>query len=134
MPGDPNSPIVECNNCGKRAMWDQEVVDGLLVKHLPRGWSMVKNTYSGDVYFDSARCEKVWCNTREYKAPIPPQIAGAKAEVEAAKNPRRRGWPRVCECGLGPFKNKLAMAAHIRSRRHADQVAAAKSDKQLVGV
>lgn len=122
------SPIVECNNCGTKKMWTNEERKGLLVKVLPLGWSMLRHTYSGDVYFCSAKCQEVWCSTREWRAPMPAEIVEAKALAEAPK--RHNQWPRTCECGMGPY-NKRGYSVHLRHHFHVDRMALKAQDIQI---
>ncbi len=111
------SPIIECANCGTRDKWTFEQRAGVTVKIMPKGWSHIPNTYSGDVYFHSASCEKVWCK-RDYKAPDPiAVVAAAKAEEVDPSDPRKF----ICQCGLSV--NRRGRYGHMKSVNHQRRMA-----------
>tara|TARA_R110000751_G_scaffold307027_2_gene427104 strand:- start:185 stop:634 length:450 start_codon:yes stop_codon:yes gene_type:complete len=120
----PNKDVfVECDNCGGKAMWVNEVAGTVLVKVLPKGWTKVGNTYNGDVFFDRPSCEQVWTSTREYKAPLSPilldqaeasQLKDAMTDDVSVRSQDREG---MCACGVGPYSRK-GMIGHMRSHVH----------------
>lgn len=117
-----HDPILECANCGTRAMWGESFADSVRTKIMPRGWSKIENTFYGTAYFHSTTCETVWCSKHEYQAPIPTRIIDAPPEP--TELPTVRAETRMtCTCGLGPYTER-GMSGHMRSREHAKRMAA----------
>ena len=108
---------VECNCCGKQASWDTRQDGAVLVKVVPQGWSMIADTAAGDVYFDSAQCERVWKNGREW------QLPGRTVVIEERQDGMSPEGITVtdgemCECGSGPFKDGRGIHGHQQSFEH----------------
>ncbi len=126
-------PIVECNNCGTKGKWTDELADGKHIRILPRNWSHIPNTYSGTVYFCSPKCEQKWISVRErsgmgIRPPLPEVVIKQMPEPEPSVTPLidEIDGKEMCVCGMGPF-TKRGLGGHMRSHEHADRMQAGEA-------
>lgn len=107
---DLGNVMMECNNCGKGAMWTFERgPDGAMVRVMPHGWRSKVNTLAGDLFFCSSSCEKVFLSKHDdIVAPVPEML------VRASES-------KFCECGLGPFA-RFGMIGHKRGAEHRERM------------
>lgn len=102
---------VECNCCGKAEAWNTRPDGAVLVKVLPKGWTITAETIAGAAYFCSLTCESVWKNGREWQVPYM-----QNSVVEYPTDVIEEGI--YCECGDGPFKDRRGLHGHRNSYEH----------------
>ncbi len=76
MPSSP--PIVECDNCGVRGMWEHKPRAKVKMQ-LPNGWKMLKHVagkVDGMAYFHDQNCEDVYKEKHEWFLPEDYAFAG----------------------------------------------------------
>ena len=80
---------VECNNCGKTAMFRPPTASDQKrgrTRSLPEGWMELPNTVAGTAHFDGKTCQDNWTGSREwYRAPV--TVAGIAPPEPVVEKP-----------------------------------------------